>query len=266
MAESAAMPEEHYDIQKFLKLRKLTRAIAELLRGQLTEYLATIAPMLRPKSVFGEYLQGGSKETVRGADKAFLQLQRLYTSVASAKPYNLTTELQAPIHLESSAVEIAPVEYAHVVSIDGASKTIAVTSPLKWVLTYSGFSLAKLQELLSNRNRMNEETHQFVLHYTALHTVVNSHTGLPRLLEALRFPLSSGHFPQFGEMPILCISAPVSTLRPSDELIIESTEISGRDAFEEVVNMEGLRNLRDPLKAQLVEIARSHGEKLAPTV
>ena len=257
------MPDEHYDIQKFLKLRKLTRAIADLLRGQLTDYVATITPMLRPKNVLGEYIQGGSKESVRGADKAFLQLQRLYNTVVNAKPYNLLTELKSPIQLESTAVEITPLEYSHVVPTDGKSKTIAVTSPLKWVLTYSGFSLAKLQELLADRNRMNEETHRFVLHYTALHTVVNSYPGLPRLLEALRFPVSSERFSQFGEMPILCISSSVSTIRPSDELIIESTEISGRDAFEEVVNLDDVRNLKDPLKMQLAEIARSHGEDLA---
>ena len=257
------MADEHYDIQKFLKLRKLTRAIAELLRGQLADYSSTISPMLRPKGIFGEYVQGGSKETVRGADKAFLQLQRLYTTVVNAKPYNLLTELRAPFQLESTAVEVTPLEYSHVVSNDGGSKTIAVTSPLKWVLTYSGFSLAKLQELLADRNRMNEETHRFVLHYTALHTVVNSYPGLPRLFEALRFPVSSERFPQFGEMPILCISAAVTTIRPPDELIVESTEISGRDAFEEVVNLEDLRSLRDPLKSQLVDMARSHGEELA---
>jgi hypothetical protein len=257
------MADEHYDIQKFLKLRKLTRSIADLLRGQLSDYIATLTPMLRPKSIFGEYVQGGAKESVRGADKAFLQLQRLYTAVINAKPYNLLTELTAPIQLDSASVEITPLEYSHVVSSDGGSKTIAVTSPLKWVVTYAGFSIAKLQELLANRNRMNEETHRFVLHYTALHVVLNSHPGLPRLLEALRFPVSSERFPQFGEMPIACISSSVSTIRPSDELIIQSTEISGRDAFEEVVNLDDLRNLQDPLKSQLLELAKSHGEELA---
>ncbi len=106
------MPDEHYDIQKFLKLRKLTRSIADLLRGQLSDYIATLTPMLRPRSIFGEYIQGGAKESVRGADKAFLQLQRLYTTVVNAKPYNLLTELRAPIQLESATVEISPLEYS----------------------------------------------------------------------------------------------------------------------------------------------------------
>ena len=209
----SAMAEEHFDIQKFLKLRKLTRSIADLLRGQLTDYIATLTPMLRPRSVLGEYVQGGAKESVRGAEKAFLQLQRLYNGVVSAKPYNLLTELTAPIQMESASVELTPLEYSHVVPSDGGSKAIAVTSPLKWVLTYTGFSIAKLQELLANRNRMNEETHRFVLHYAVLHVVLNSHPGLPRLLEALRFPLSSERFPQFGDLPVACISSSVSTLR-----------------------------------------------------
>jgi hypothetical protein len=260
------MSDEHYDIQKFLKLRKLTRSIADLLRGQLSDYIATLTPMLRPRGIFGEYLQGGGKESVRGADKAFLQLQRLYTSVVNAKPYNLLTELTAPFQMESASVEIAPLEYSHMVASDGGSKSIAVTSPLKWVVTYSGFSLAKLQELLADRNRMNEETHRFVLHHTALHVVLNSYPGLPRLMDALRFPVSWQRFPQFGELPIACISSAVSTIRPSDELIIESTEISGRDAFEEVVNLEDLRNLGDPLKSQLLELAKSLGEELAAPV
>lgn len=65
------MPEEHYDIQKFLKLRKLTRAIADLLRGQLSDYIATLTPMLRPRSIFGEYIQGGARKAFVGRTKPF---------------------------------------------------------------------------------------------------------------------------------------------------------------------------------------------------
>ena len=35
--------------QSLLVLRKLTRAIADVVRVQMTEYLATLAPLLRPK-------------------------------------------------------------------------------------------------------------------------------------------------------------------------------------------------------------------------
>jgi hypothetical protein len=255
------MSEEDYGIQKILKLRKLTRAIADLLRGQLTDYLSTLTPMLRPRSILGEYIQGGTKETVRGSEKAFLQLQRLYTTVANTKPYSLLTELRSPIQIDSTAIEITPMEYAHVANGDGQSKKMTIVTPLKWAVTYSGFSPSKLEDLIANRNRMNEETYRFVLHYSVLHVVLNSYPGLPRMLEALRFPLSFERLPQFGELPVSCISSRVSTIRPPDNLIIESTEISGQATFEEVVSLDDLRNLEDPLKAQLAEIAKTHGEE-----
>jgi hypothetical protein len=49
-------------------------------------------------------------------------------------------------------------------------------------------------------------------------------------------------------------------------VIIESTEISGTNAFEEVVNVEYLLQICDPWYAQLVELVRSHGADLLPQV
>ena len=49
-------------IQSLLVLRKLTRAITDVVRVQMTEYLTTLTPLLRPTSVLGDYIQGGQKE------------------------------------------------------------------------------------------------------------------------------------------------------------------------------------------------------------
>ena len=54
--------------QSLLVLRKLTRAIADVVRAQMTEYLATLAPLLRPKMVLGEHVEDGT-------NKAPLQLR-----------------------------------------------------------------------------------------------------------------------------------------------------------------------------------------------
>ncbi len=50
---------------------------------------------------------------------------------------------------------------------------------------------------------------------------------------------------------------------PGDDLIIENTEVSGMGAFEELVDIEQIATLRDPLKEQLLELAKAHGEELA---
>ena len=58
-------------VQSLLVLRKLTRAITDAVRVQMTEYLKTLTPLLRPKAVLGDYVQGGPKEPSRKSDKAF---------------------------------------------------------------------------------------------------------------------------------------------------------------------------------------------------
>ena len=73
--------------QSLLVLRKLTRAIADVVRVQMTEYLATLAPLLRPKMVLGDHVEDGTKESSRRSDKAFKDLQTLYESLAGGHEY-----------------------------------------------------------------------------------------------------------------------------------------------------------------------------------
>ena len=47
-------------------------------------------------------------------------------------------------------------------------------------------------------------------------------------------------------------------MRPPDEVLIESTEVSGMNAFEEIVQLEDVEKLRDPLKEQLLAITKGH--------
>ena len=62
-------------VQSLLVLRKLTRAITDAVRVQMTGYLKVLTPLLQPKVVLGEYVQGGQREPNRKADKAFADLQ-----------------------------------------------------------------------------------------------------------------------------------------------------------------------------------------------
>ncbi len=257
------MGDEPYSIQRLLSLRKLTRAIADLLRGQLKDHLSAMAPLFRPRNVLGDYVQGASKEGTRGSERALQELQRLYAAVAGSKPYHLANELKPPFEIINAMPEMSQVEYHHLAKSDAGNKTVLVTSPLKWTLIYAEYSPKKLKELLANQNPNNEEMHRFILHYLVLHVMTVGHPGISKLFEALRFPISSGRLAEFGDLPLTNISACVSTIRPPDTVIIENTEISGQNAFEEIINLEDLRNLEDPLRSQLMELAGSHGADLA---
>ena len=86
--------DDTFTTQKLLQLRRLTRAVGDVLRGQLKEYLATLTPLLRPRAVLGEFLAGGPKEAVAGSEKAFKDLQTAYEAVAVSKSFNLPKELK----------------------------------------------------------------------------------------------------------------------------------------------------------------------------
>jgi len=256
--------EERYDIQRLLALRKLTRGVSELLREQIKAHLSTLSPLVNPKAVLGDYVQGNTKEAVRGADKIFEELQSLYATIAPSKPFNLSGELKAPLSIASTALELTPVEYVHVAQTEKESKRVTLTSPLRWVLTYSGFAPRRLSELLAGRNRDTEELRRTLVHYLVMRVVLARREGVAAILDALHFPVSSGRSPEFGDLPLTYVSSSISTTRPPDAVIIHSTEVAGRDVFEEVVNVEDILELRDPLKEQLLELVKLHGEQLSP--
>jgi hypothetical protein len=256
------MADERFTTQHLLGLRKVTRTVADLLRADLREYLATLAPLFRPRAVLGQHAEGGSKEPVKGADAMLKEFQTLFQGLAAAKPFSLPREdLRAPIEVISSVVEITPVEYAHVIQTERQTKTLSITKPLQWILNYAGFSPKRLQDLLADRNRNQNDVRSFLVHYLSLHFVATRQAGLAKILDALHFSVSTGRLPGCGELPITYVSSLTTTL-PPNEVLLESTELSGRDMFEELVQENALAEWRDPLRERLAAIIGdpdSHG-------
>jgi hypothetical protein len=249
-------------IQSLLVLRKVTRAIADVVRAQMAEHLATLTPLLRPTAVLGDYVQGGQKETTRKADKAYRELESLYQSVCTGKPFNLPRELTPPLNILSTGLEITAYDYPHTAKTGGDSRTIMVRSPLTWTLTYTGFGPGRLQELLNTKMRSNEEVLKVVVAYLAMHVVVTNQPGLLKIFEALHFPITTVRTPEFGDLPVTRIGASVVTNRPADAVVIESAELTGMNAFEEVVDVDEISRLRDPLREVLMDVARQHAPEL----
>jgi hypothetical protein len=251
-----------YTIQRLLVLRKLTRAVADLLRSQLKEHINTLTPLLRPKAIFGEHIQG-AREAVPGQDKALADLQAAYKLVASGGRFNLPKELNTPVELMSATPELSPTVYTYEIKAEPETKSIKITAPFQWSLNYAGFAPQRLQELRGGQGvTTGDEIQQCVIHQLIMHVMASRQPGLGQVLAALRFPLTSGRLAETGDLPITFISSAVSTVRPPDEVIIESTEISGMPLFEEIVNIEDIRQLRDPVKDRLVELVKSHDASL----
>jgi hypothetical protein len=88
--------------------------------------------------------------------------------------------------------------------------------------------------------------------------VITHQRGVRSLFEALRLPLTTTKAPELAELPVTRIGIGISTFRPSDPVVVESAQLTGVDAFEEVVNVDDIASLADPLKNRLTEIARQH--------
>src|SRR5437773_11465612 len=99
--------EESYSTQRLLELRKFTRAIADLLRTQMREYLSTLAPLFRPRNVLGNYAEGGAYEALRTGEKASKDLQELYQTIADSKSYLLPSEFNSPLDVINTVLKMS---------------------------------------------------------------------------------------------------------------------------------------------------------------
>ena len=248
---------ERDNIQSLLVLRKLTRAIADVVRTQITDHLTTLAPLFRPQTVLGDHISGGVKESTRKAEQAFKELQALYDAVAPARPFNLRRELSTPFNFAPAGLEITPVDYVHSIQSGAETRRITVRCPLTWTLSYAGYSPSRLPDLLDPKVR-GDELQRFILSHLFLRAVTTHQRGVVQVFDALRLPLTTQKTPEFGDLPATRIGVGISTNRPSDTVVLESAELTGIDAFEEVVNVDDISRLHDPLKERLVEIARQY--------
>jgi hypothetical protein len=241
-------------LPQLLARRKVTRAVSEVIRKQMRDCMAVLAPLFRPRHIFGDFIQGGTREIAKGPEKALQELQAIFAVLAAARPFSLEQkELMPPLTFESSVLEFAEFEYSRQI----AGKTVRITSPLRWTVSYANYPLKRLRELSMDKNRTNTEMRQFLLHYTGLHVVVSRQPALQELLKALHLRVATEKFPEFADLPITCLSSDVRTIIPPDDVIVESTEISGRDVFEEVVDVTSIQELADPLKDKLTELTAS---------
>jgi hypothetical protein len=197
------------------------------------------------------------KEAIKGADRAFHDVESLYESVAKKRPYDLGLGLTPPLPINTSALEILPLDYPYVARSEKQTKRVMVTAPLTWIVTYAGFPLARLRALIADPNRSRDELQRVLTHHLLLHVILERKSGLRGLLHALNFPVRTETLPEFGELPLTVITSAVKTERPSDSVILESTDLSGVDATEEIVRVTNVAGMVDARRARLLEIVEA---------
>jgi hypothetical protein len=240
--------------EELAALRQKTEAIGRFLLGQLQAHLETLRPLFAPRRFLGKYVAG--KEETPGAEKLFAQLQAQFRDVCG-KPFSLPPELDAGLlsDIENRLV-LFPWEYTYDAASQKETKTLTITSPVCWVLTYSsGYTLAQLRQLLADRQQSRADyMRQFIVNALVMRLCMETFPGLVQLFSDLRYRIHIEKISGLGELPFVIVTSCISSFRPADEVILQATHFSGVPAFIELIDIDSVAALEDPLKARLERI------------
>jgi hypothetical protein len=244
---------------QLLSLHGLTKEISQACLQRLKTEVDAMAPLFRPRRLLGDHIDSSSKDAVPNAERNLADLQELYARVA-VKPFDLRPELRPPIESVVTQFQFYEWEYTHAAEAERGWHSIRVTTPLTWVISYStSYSLNTLRGVVTGSGQRDvEAVRAFVVRACLMHELFAKIPSLTSLLEGLRYKVDVRRSSQLGDLPLVCLSAPFRTFRPSDQLVAMASGLAGGTSFSEILDVESVRNLADPLRDQTIEILSRH--------
>jgi hypothetical protein len=261
--DNPAAPAEALSLDQLLHLHTVTKEVAKFCHKQLRAHLDTMALLFRPRRILGDAMEGAEHETIGGSDRTVAELRDLYRRVA-LRPFDLRPELSFPLESVSTQIQLYEWEYLHSTKTDRGWRTIKVTSPLTWVVTYSStYSLSMLRQVLAGQEERDPEAvRALVLRACLMHLHFARFPAIAELLAGLRYRVEVRRSPELGDLPLVTVSAPFATVRPPDNLVTVASGLAGGATFAEVLDLETVQKLRDPLREDVAVILRKHGQEL----
>jgi hypothetical protein len=244
------------DNKEFLQLRQSTDKIAAVLNQRLKDHLTTLRPLFTPRKLLGTYIKSASTEEINGSDRAFAKLQEQYGIICD-DPFKLPKKLQTPLPAISNFLESTPYQYTLALGGD-STKVVKITAPTRFILSFqSECPLNRLQGMLSGaEGRQPDDMRQALISHLALVIFLEQFPALTNLLKDLRYTVEIEKFTDLGGLPAVILTAPLETFLPPDDFITEITQLSGIPAFQEIISVDAVKNIPDPLRDALQEFVR----------
>ncbi|OGR95114.1 MAG: hypothetical protein A2V88_17920 [Elusimicrobia bacterium RBG_16_66_12] len=245
-------------LEQLGELREKTNAISQYLLQRLGAHLETVRPLLSPKRLLGRYVAGGSRDDVAGADRAVARLREAFQAVCGS-PFELPPELdERALEPLENRLDLFPWEYPYEIKAPKETKTVTITSPVRWVLTYSSpYTLAQVRDVLAGKaERRSESLRHFVINALVMHTVLATYAGIGELLADLRYEVRAEKATGLGELPLVTICSPIPSVRPPDDLIAAATRFSGVPAFIELIDLNAAQDVPDPFTKKIRDLLR----------
>lgn len=255
--DAAEKPSQPLTFQELPELRRRTEAVSKFLQAQLLAHLETLRPLLSPARVFGQYVGAvGTKGDTSLADRAFAQLQQSYKPF-STRPFNLPSELDPYwLTLVGNRITLYPWEYTYEARTERETKLIVMTSPMRWVMGFtSAYTLSQVRQAVAGKGEARpEHIRQFVVNALVTQLTVTHTPGLASLFTDLRYHMQPDFMSDLATLPLTTITSGLPSFRPADELILSASNFSGVPAFIELIDIDALPHLQDPLKARIEEL------------
>ncbi|HYY31747.1 MAG TPA: hypothetical protein VE860_27630 [Chthoniobacterales bacterium] len=256
MAEATfSSPSKNLSFEQLAAVRKRTQVVADFLEKQLLGYLDTLRSLILPERILGKL--AGSKFDVPGADKTLAELQENYRRLPG-KPFDFPKEFETDWLSEVGVkVELQRWEYSREIASESGNRIVAFTSPARWVLGYGpGLSVVQAIQAFARKQdrRGNDQLRQFVVNTLVLNSLVTRSGGLTTLLADLRYKVQLETHPALSGLPLAVVESNVSTFLPPEPIIAAATELSGINAFIELVDIDAIRELRDPFKERIAQL------------
>ncbi len=179
-----------------------------------------------------------------GADRFFAQLQERYAAVCE-KPFGLPKRIHPPLGELSGQMEGSPYKYA--IQID--RKDTKVHSPSKWIVSFrTECSLDRLSSMMAGaESRQPEAIKQTLISHLLLVIILEQSKELSALLQDLRYEIEFKKLQEFGGLSVVLLKAPIETFLPPDDFITHITQLSGVPAFQELIDLDSITRINDPL-------------------
>jgi hypothetical protein len=246
---------------QLVRLHGLTQQVEKIFAAQLRSYLDALAPLFRPRRLFGNHMEGAGKEMVMNADQNLNDLREVYFK-GLARPFDLRKELPVPLESIPTQIQLHEWEYSYEAQAATGPTKITITAPLTWVLGYpTAYSYSMMRQVANGKQEHDRESvRSFILRASIMHLMFSHLPELPRLFEGLRYKVDIRKSALLGELPLVTVSAPVATVRPTDDLLLFAASYSGRSGFVEVIDPQQAAHIPDPLQDQISKILEAANE------
>jgi hypothetical protein len=256
MAETPFLsPTKNLSFEQLASARKSTQVVSDFLEKRLIGYLETLRSLLVPERILGKL--AGSKFEVPGADKALAELQENYRRLPG-KPFDFAKEFEIDWLSEVGVKpEIQRWEYSREISTDSGKRAVAFTSPTRWILSYGpGYSVPQAIQAFSRRQdrRGTDQLRQFVVNMLVMQSLIARSGGLTSLIGELRYDVRTETHPGLSALPVVVVQSQIPTFVPPESVIAAATELSGINAFIELIDLEAIRQLSDPFKEKIAQL------------